>query len=70
MKVKKIKLINKENENEVGIGEFPNNPLKLCASENEEEENVHELKNQMKMKSKLALVNSLIILCNYWPVQL
>ena len=43
MKVKKIKLINKENEIEVGIGEFPNNPLKLCASENEEEENVHEL---------------------------
>ena len=42
MKVKKIKLINKENEIEVGIGEFPNNPLKLCASENEEE-NVHEL---------------------------
>ena len=39
----KIKLINKENEIEVGIGEFPNNPLKLCASENEEEENVHEL---------------------------
>ena len=43
MKVKKIKLINKENEIEVGIGEFPNNPLKLCASENEEEENVNEL---------------------------
>ena len=42
MKVKKIKLINKENEIEVGIGEFPNYPLKLCASENEEE-NVHEL---------------------------
>ena len=42
MKVKKIKLINKENEIEVGIGEFPNNALKLCASENEEE-NVHEL---------------------------
>ena len=32
MKVKKIKLINKENEIEVGIGEFPNNALKLCAS--------------------------------------
>ena len=34
MKVKKIKLINKENEIEVGIGEFPNNPLEL-ASEDE-----------------------------------
>ena len=49
MKVKKIKLINKENEIEVGIGEFPNNPLKLCASENEEE-NVHEKSSVNEVK--------------------